>query len=268
MHRSDLLTVVLVVALLAGAVIPVSTLGAARQDAGGEQPAIVDERSVVSTDTIETAVAASVHDTGAKLSSVSQTGLAVQDNQFERQLIDAVQKPGPGGLLLAGYSRYDSSDPLENAVRQRVFQAIERSPGTYPVEIAGETQISRSTIRYHTRILEEEGLITGEKIRGKQRYFPGDSDDVELLAALSDDASQAVLSAIERLEPVTVSHLAADLDRAPSTISHHLDHLTDADLVEQEREYVAVLNRLSSQTRQELHRHLDTDGVSGLPAKP
>lgn len=129
------------------------------------------------------------------------------------------------------------------------------------MELADTTRTPRSTIRYHVRILEEEGLVFGEKTPGKQRYFPRESVDAELAAALRDDATGAVLAAIERLEPGSVSRLASDLDRASSTIPCHLDRLTDAGLVDQERDYGAVRNRLSVRTQRELNQR--ADGVDG-----
>lgn len=160
-------------------------------------------------------------------------------------------------LLLLGYSRYDDSSPLENDVRRRVFEHIERSPGVHVSALAEVTDASRSTVRYHVRVLEREGLVFGEKIRGKRRFFPVGSDDPELTAALHDDATASVLDAVARIGPANVSQLAEDLDRTPGTVSYHLSRLEAADLVEQEREGGSVLTRLTGTAR----AHMDDDTV-------
>lgn len=167
-------------------------------------------------------------------------------------LIDTLSSSGNGvalpvGAVLFRYSRYDNSDPLENDVRQQIFDVIERSPGTYISEVSEEVDASRSTVRYHVRILEEERLIVGEAVRGKHRFYPVGSDDPQLAAALNDDATARVLDAIARLETATVSTLADELDRSPGTVSYHLDRLTDDGLLERERKGNTVVTRLANE---------------------
>lgn len=250
MYRTEFPTWVIVVVMIVGtSIVPWLSIGAvhpAASDVGAET-------GVTGTDVDEwetTADIGSLTDGATHGADVEQpVSLSVDDHHdgsLEEHVLGSLQRFDlPVGMLIAGYSRYDDSDPLENDVRQRVYETVRRSPGTYPMELADTVDVSRSTVRYHVRILEDEGLISGEKIRGKQRYFPGESVDAELSAALRDDATGAVLDALERLEPVSVSRLASDLDRAPSTVSYHLDRLADAGLVEQERDQGAVLNRLS-----------------------
>lgn len=158
----------------------------------------------------------------------------------------------PLWAVLLRYSRYDDSDPLENDVRQQIYGLIERSPGTYISEVSEEVDASRSTVRYHVRILEEERLIVSEAVRGKHRFYLVGSDDPQLAAALNDDATARVLNAIARLEPVTVSTLADELDRSPGTVSYHLDRLTDDGLLEREREGNAVVTRLANEVLSEM----------------
>lgn len=158
----------------------------------------------------------------------------------------------PVGTIFLRYSRHDNSDPLENDVRQQIYESIERSPGTYISEMSEECDASRSTVRYHVRILEEEGLIVGETDRGKHRFYPTGSETPELAAALNDSATARVLDAIARLEPVTVSALAEDLDRSPGTVSYHLDRLTNDGLLERERTGNAVITRLTSGIQAEI----------------
>src|SRR5699024_10391006 len=102
----------------------------------------------------------------------------------------------PVGAILLQYSRYDDSDPLENDVRKQVYDSVEQSPGTYISEVSNECDASRSTVRYHVRILEEEGLIVGKADRGKHRFYPVDSETPELSAALNDSATARVLDSI------------------------------------------------------------------------
>lgn len=169
---------------------------------------------------------------------------------FIQQLSDRGNGVAPPlWVVLLRYSRYDDSDPLDNEVRSRVYGVIEQSPGTYISEVSEQVSASRSTVRYHVRILEDEGLIVGDADRGKHRFYPTGSDDPALAAAMNDDATARVLDSIARLEPATVSALAEDLDRAPGTVSYHLDRLADDGLIEQERIGNSVVTRLADGIR-------------------
>lgn len=158
--------------------------------------------------------------------------------------------PYAGALLR--YSRYDGSDPLENEHRAVIYDRINDSPGIHVSKLSDETLIHRSTVRYHVRILDREGLIAEEMVRGKHRLYPVDEQNPKLLAALAEDATMDLLQAVERVEPVSVSGLAAELDRAPSTISYHLARLAEDDLVTRERKGSSIHTTLTADVRKAL----------------
>ncbi|WP_248909203.1 winged helix-turn-helix transcriptional regulator [Halocatena marina] len=193
-------------------------------------------------------------DTGNDLSKYSQSLDRGHSNLVEKLSGSSNGLAIPVWAVLFRYSRYDDSDPLENDVRQQIYDVIERSPGTYISEVSEEVDASRSTVRYHVRILEEEKLIVGEDVRGKHRFYLVGSDDPQLAAALNDDATARVLNAIARLESATVSMLADELDRSPGTVSYHLNRLTDDGLLEQERKGNAVVTRLASEIKAQMLR--------------
>lgn len=155
----------------------------------------------------------------------------------------------PSVGIVLGYSRYDRSDPLENDLRADLYANIADSPGIYVSELSEDAAVHRSTVRYHVRILGEEGLISQERVRGKHRLYPTESTHRRLIAALAEESSATVLRAVKRLEPVGVSALADDLDRAPSTVSYHLGRLAEDGLVEQQRDGNTVLTRLPEPVR-------------------
>lgn len=225
MHRRQVFAVAVLVVVLAATSFPFSlSAGASTLDRG-------DGESVLAVET------------------------AVDSDDVDHYRYEWSDEFDPSGWLMIAQS--NRSESLDNDVRRRVYEAIERSPGTYPVALAETTGIPRSTIRYHVRVLEKEGLIFGEKIHGKQRYFPRGSDEVELSAVLEDDVRESVLEAIGRSEPVSGSDLATVLDRAPSTVSYHLNRLADAGAVEREYDDGEVLNRLSPKARQALWQRTD-----------
>ena len=173
-----------------------------------------------------------------------------------RQLRDVVQlrRLGADQLRRAGtdlwkalpifrYSRYDDSDPLEHDRRRAIYEVIRDQPSTYLSAVSDRTEIPLSTVRHHVRVLEDEDLIATRTVNGKRRYFLED-DDAELQAALEDPAKRAVLEAIADCGRVHNSRLADELDRDPSTVSHHLAALEDDGLVVRERDGRSIVNDL------------------------
>lgn len=150
-----------------------------------------------------------------------------------------------------GYSRSDDSDPLENETRRRIYDLVTDAPGTYHAQLAAEADVTEETVRYHARVLVEEGLVESRKLRGRRRLYPVTLDEVDpdLAAALADGATSNVLSAIERQEPTTLSRLAESVGRAPSTVAYHLDRLEEDGLITRERDGSAVRVRLRLSTR-------------------
>jgi predicted transcriptional regulator len=170
-------------------------------------------------------------------------------------------------LTALRYSRYDDSDPLEHAARADVFDVVEETPGTYLSEVAERADLPLSTVRHHVRVLEREDLLTGAKVRGKRRFYPAYSGDLELAAALNDDATAVVLDALSRLGGSSVSELADELERHPSTVTHHLQRLEEDGLVVREREGRAVVTRLSAQTRAALEPEPETEAEATTTAE-
>ncbi|MFT4883312.1 MAG: DNA-binding transcriptional ArsR family regulator [Natronomonas sp.] len=147
------------------------------------------------------------------------------------------------------YSRYDDSDPLEHEAREEVYEIVNESPGSYLSEVSEEAGLPLSTTRHHIKVLEREDLVSGVKLRGKRRFYPAYAEGVELAAALNDEATASIIDAIARLGSASVSDLADDIGRDPSTISHHLQRLEEDGIITREREGRAVMNKLSGEAR-------------------
>ena len=147
------------------------------------------------------------------------------------------------------YSRYDDSNPLEHDARERVYEIVNETPGSYLSEVSEQAGLPLSTTRHHMKVLEREDLVSGAKLRGKRRFYSAYADGIELAAALNDDSTASIIDALARLGASSVSDLADDLGRDPSTISHHLQRLDGDGIITREREGRAVMNKLSAEAR-------------------
>jgi predicted transcriptional regulator len=127
--------------------------------------------------------------------------------------------------------------------------------------VAERADLPLSTARHHVRVLEREELLTGAKVRGKRRFCPTHSADIELAAALNDESTAVVLNALSRLGGSSVSELADELGRDPSTVTHHLQRLEEDDIVVRQREGRAVINRLSAEAQTVLEPETEAVGA-------
>lgn len=159
---------------------------------------------------------------------------------------------------IAGASRYGGADALSHETRERLFETVVDTPGIHLAGLADAVGEPLSTVRYHSRVLQSDGLIDAEKHRGYKRLFPvtADGADRPLHTALASEAKRSVLLSVARMEPVSVTNVAQELDRAPSTVSHHLTQLETDGLVVRERDGETVVTRLVPSVRSEL-----TDGA-------
>lgn len=175
----------------------------------------------------------------------------------------ALPPDGPGlPLVLAGYSRHDGSDPLGNERRAAVHQAVLDSPGTYLTEVAESTGIHVSTVRYHVRVLEDEDLVRTAKVGGKRRLYPAQVEQEAVRAALNDASTAPVLETVAEQEPASVSAIAAAVDRAVSTVSHHVSRLADAGVVVRERDGQSVQVTLASTVRPVVEAHRSVEATA------
>ena len=142
-------------------------------------------------------------------------------------------------------SRYRSESPLEHPTRLALYEAIESTPGVGLTDLSKIVDVPHSTARHHVRVLTNEGLVVTVKQLGKRRYFPEHEEHLTLTAALSEPSKAAVLHALAIHGEAHGGLLADLLDRDPSTITHHLQALEDAGLVERRKRGRTVVNRLA-----------------------
>lgn len=145
----------------------------------------------------------------------------------------------------------DRDGVLEQPTRAAVYHAIDESPGETLSALADAVDVTRSTVRYHVDVLRKAGLVNAVEVSGALRFAPADAD-VDLVAALNADGTGSVLRAVAEHEPVSVTGLADAIDRAPSTVSHHLSGLEARGLVERERVGESVATTLSPTVRTSL----------------
>ncbi|WP_255196885.1 winged helix-turn-helix transcriptional regulator [Halorarius litoreus] len=180
---------------------------------------------------------------------------SVADLLVDRTVETAEAVDDPRVLVaLLGYSRVEDSDPMDHETRRAIYETVVSTPGIHLAGVADRIGVPASTVTYHSRVLHDEGLLDVRRMRGRTRLYPVSlaAESAALDAALAETSTAAVLLAVKRLEPASVRTLADELDRAASTVSHHLGRLADDDLVVRERDGEAVVTSLAPTVRETL----------------
>lgn len=153
----------------------------------------------------------------------------------------------PTLFVTAAYSRSVTKEPLAHDSRRDLFETIHARPGVSRTALVEESGLARSTVRYHVDVLESARLVRPLTVLGKvglaEHVVP--HEYVELRAALSDEGTAPVLAAVARHEAPSLSDVAAELDRAPSTSSYHVARLVEEGLLERTRDGRRVELRLT-----------------------
>lgn len=142
------------------------------------------------------------------------------------------------------YSRRDDSDPLAHTRRSELAAVVAENPGVPLATLSDRLDVPRSTVRYHVRVLEEEDELETANVLGRRRLFPA-GENTELVAALADEGTRRIVTALTRIQPATGSRIADETGKANSTVSYHLDRLAAAGVVERDRDGKYVYNRLA-----------------------
>ena len=167
----------------------------------------------------------------------AESGEAVSETDEPGDSMAASGGLGEAAILLAAYTRFNDVSPLEHDVRADIIEIVGALPGLYLAQLVGRVGKPNSTVRYHARVLERENRLQTARLWGNHRFFPPtmQEDDFAYHAMRRDAASSRVFDAIYEHEPLTVGSLAETIDRAPSTVSHHLSRLEEAGLIERIR---------------------------------
>ena len=142
--------------------------------------------------------------------------------------------------LVAGYSRFEDPDPLAHETRESIYSTVRDEPGIYVARLARVTDTPVSTVRYHTRVLVDAGLLERLPDSSRNRLVPADMDTEAVVTV--DGTRRDLLRALHEHGPVTGSDLAARLGLSKSTVSYHLERLETDGLIERDQSGRTVTN--------------------------
>lgn len=119
-------------------------------------------------------------------------------------------------------------------MKQEIIETVQHSPGIHFRCLTRELDISPSTVDYHFERTDE---LRDRDIRGYRRIYPVDVSKRHdsSLAALNHPLRSRVLYSIEKEDIRGFSEIHELVDVSKSTLSTHINVLSDADLVRVEK---------------------------------
>jgi predicted transcriptional regulator len=122
-------------------------------------------------------------------------------------------------------------------VRQRVREHVRDNPGVHFNALTRNLDVATGQAQYHLHRLDRQDAVVAERIRGRTHYFtPGyDAWERRTLALYRRDTDRDLIALLLDDGRLPAATLAERLGLARSTISWHLDSLSDAGVVETSR---------------------------------
>lgn len=135
----------------------------------------------------------------------------------------------------------------ELETRRRIHGLVQQHPGLHFRDLVSRLDLAQGTVQYHLGVLVREGLLTVSEDRGFTRYYAGGRvrpEDRPILDALRRQYARCIVAHLVEKD-LSTQELSTLLGKAPSTVSWHLARLTEAGVVEKERQGQTVLYRLA-----------------------
>lgn len=137
--------------------------------------------------------------------------------------------------VLGLYHRVRDHELLANENRARIHELAGEEPGIHYAELRRRLDVSRGALEHHLGRLLEADLLVEKRANGYRCLFLAGHLDERTRRGLAQVRSESARRLVRTLaaEPgLGVRELARTIDRSPSTVSHHLDTLREAGIVE------------------------------------
>ena len=131
-----------------------------------------------------------------------------------------------------GYRKISAAGVLTNVTRSRIYTAITAHPGMFFNEIARETGVARSTLRYHLALLRMTGKINAAQTGSDVRYFENSGKfsgtERKILTLLHNGRDRFICEYLIQNPATTRSDLEKVLGISGAAVTWHTNRLRDA----------------------------------------
>jgi len=134
--------------------------------------------------------------------------------------------------------RKGTRDQRTKELRKQIFDLLLKNPGLNLSKIADELHMSAQLAEYHLLYLKRNNLILSVKEKGGyyRRFYVKDSEvgvkEKEVVSLLRQKHLLKIVILILKKSNIRHKKLSRKLDIHPSTLSHHLNRLSECGLIE------------------------------------
>lgn len=161
------------------------------------------------------------------------------------------------GLFAPLYAKTQRDRLLDNASRDRIFQAIRTNPGINLSQVNRLVDLGWGVTVYHLKMLEKNGLIVSESSARDRCFFENDPRFLELRKAIATIANrepvQRIVQTVVDAPGLNQGEVIAATGLTQRTVSYYLGRLAKEGLVETQR----VKNYVHYEPTERLRRALD-----------
>jgi DNA-binding transcriptional ArsR family regulator len=119
---------------------------------------------------------------------------------------------------------------LMNPTRLAIFQYLCKNPCSKLRAVAQALELAVPTVDWHLKKLVERGLVTSKKVGKNKIFYPAemiDSEDVEVLALLTQDKARLIISTIAGAPGISQGELGKKLDMYQQEVGWYTSKLTE-----------------------------------------
>lgn len=144
--------------------------------------------------------------------------------------------------ILGLFSRINEDDLLDHPSRRLLHDAVQAQPGVHHQALVRTLGKGRGTAGHHLDKLTAAGLVTATQGPGYTCYFPRRTDRRVIAAgpALRSENARNILATLQQRPGCHGGHVAQALGINRATVSHHLQRMETAGLIETRRDGRAI----------------------------
>ena len=162
-------------------------------------------------------------------------------------------------FVYLGYRKISTASVLTNATRSRIYEAVAAHPGIFFNELARETGVARSTLRYHLALLKMTGKISAAKTGSDVRYFENSGKfsgtEQKILALLHNGRDRFICEYLIQNPATTRSDLEKVLGISGAAVTWHTNRLRDAGVLAVTKSGRTVQYSIAPDTVRALHTY-------------
>jgi DNA-binding transcriptional ArsR family regulator len=134
------------------------------------------------------------------------------------------------------FTRFEGEKVLEHPRRAELYAAVAEKPGICLQDLCVETQLSRTAVTHHLRLLEQQHVVVSKRVGRSRHFFENGgryaSNQKDAYALLQNDRSRTIMDLIRAEPGIIQKGICENLDLQASIAHWHIKRLSEAGLID------------------------------------